>query len=212
LDSALQVFWARGYEATSIQDLVDATGLGRASLYGAFGDKRAIFARVLERYQHRVALELATAGVGRSPFAVLEALSARWVDMAYPKAGPRGCMLVLAGTTCTAEDAWVQEALGQATRANEAAFERLFRQAQAAGEVSRQRDPALLARHFIVLQQGVATAARGGIFSKERLHEIVTAALHDWREEAPISPRPSARPSRLPRPSPRRARRPARPS
>ena len=55
LDRAMEAFWARGYEATSVNDLVAATGINRGSLYGAFSDKHTLFVRVLERYdqQHR---------------------------------------------------------------------------------------------------------------------------------------------------------------
>ena len=50
LDAAMECFWNRGYEATSMRDLVDKTGITGASLYNAFGDKRAIYQRALDRY------------------------------------------------------------------------------------------------------------------------------------------------------------------
>jgi AcrR family transcriptional regulator len=196
LDAATQVFWERGYGGASIQDLVDATGLGRASLYGAFGDKQAIFGRVLARYQERVGQELAAAAAGRSPLEALEALAIRWVEMSSPRSGPRGCMLVLAGTSCSAEDAWVQEALTKASRSNEATFERMFRLAQSQGEIAADRDPAALARLFLVLMQGVATSARAGILSRERLQEAVATALQDWKAGPAAKPKRTRRAER----------------
>jgi len=53
IDAALHAFWARGFEATSISDLVDVTGVNRASLYAGFGDKRGLFLGCLQRYEAR---------------------------------------------------------------------------------------------------------------------------------------------------------------
>src|SRR3954467_5082431 len=54
LDQVMFLFWHKGYEATGLADLEQATGLGRQSLYGAFGDKRALFLRIVERYFERI--------------------------------------------------------------------------------------------------------------------------------------------------------------
>src|SRR5580765_1495362 len=53
IDSAVDCFWARGYEATSVRDLAEHMGIGGASLYNAYGDKRALFTKALERYANR---------------------------------------------------------------------------------------------------------------------------------------------------------------
>src|SRR6202008_4821595 len=58
LDRAMTTFWTRGYEATSIDDLVEATGIGRGSLYGTFGDKRQLFLAALDRYWDTVGMEM----------------------------------------------------------------------------------------------------------------------------------------------------------
>ena len=61
LDAAMGVFWARGYAATSLTDLSEATGMNRPSLYAAFGDKRSVFLRALHRYSARMAREVGQA-------------------------------------------------------------------------------------------------------------------------------------------------------
>ena len=58
LDKAIEVFWAKGYEATSIQDLVDAMGIQRGSLYGTFGSKQELFLKSLDRYSLVVVKDL----------------------------------------------------------------------------------------------------------------------------------------------------------
>src|SRR5574338_661411 len=102
LDRATQLFWARGYEATSVQDLVDALGVNRASLYATFGDKAQLFEAVLERYGEQVngalvkALAPPTAGVEavRAWFKVL-------IEMATQPRGARGCLFLNTVTGCT---------------------------------------------------------------------------------------------------------------
>jgi TetR/AcrR family transcriptional repressor of nem operon len=90
LDAAMAVFWAKGYHATSLADLMAATGLAKASLYGAFGDKHSLFATVLRRYvDQRVALMAADLGSSRSPAKALLSYLRR---QAAEAVGGRGCL------------------------------------------------------------------------------------------------------------------------
>src|SRR5579871_5573106 len=111
LDRALATFWEHGYEGTSIDDLVTATGLGRASLYGAFGDKERIFEKVLERYCSHLGDPLA-AGAEGSARAALERLLRTLVLKSSPKSGPRGCFLLSAvvggDTPASAHEAYTE--------------------------------------------------------------------------------------------------------
>ena len=95
LDRATELFWTRGYEATSVQDLVDALGVNRASLYATFGDKGQLFAAVLRRYGEQVSDALLEALA--PPAAGAEAVRA-WFKVLIEKAtqprGPRGCLLL----------------------------------------------------------------------------------------------------------------------
>src|SRR5215468_3840815 len=99
LDRATQVFWSRGYEGTSVQDLVDALGVNRASLYSTFGDKAQLFAAVLERYG-----ELVNGVVSRTlaPPAAGAAAVRAWfkalIEAATDPRGPKGCLLINALT------------------------------------------------------------------------------------------------------------------
>jgi AcrR family transcriptional regulator len=174
LDAALQQFWAHGYEATSIEDLVQATGLGRASLYGAFGCKEQLFARVVDRYLSK-APSLSASGAATSPRAALEQMAQQWVDGVCAKRGPRGCLLSLAasgdGPAC------VRATVEAARRTQHQRLAALIARGQSMGELATGREPEALARFLFVTQQGVATAARAGV-SREELAEAVREALH----------------------------------
>ncbi|NUP08478.1 MAG: TetR/AcrR family transcriptional regulator [Polyangiaceae bacterium] len=176
LDKALDVFWSKGYEAASVQDLVDATGLGRASLYGAFGDKEQLFKRVLGHYIERVGGALAELEAEPSTVRALERLFGAWVSTTCPKSGPRGCFLVLSGTSCEGREAWARGLLEQSMKQTEALLERLLRRGQEAGELRVDRDPAATARILVVMLQGVATAARAG-WSREKLKSVTGDVL-----------------------------------
>src|SRR4029453_18026773 len=91
LGRATEVFWARGYEATSVQDLVDALGVNRASLYATFGDKAQLFSAVIHRYRENVNAVIRDA---LAPPAAGAAAVRAWymalIRMATQSGGPRG--------------------------------------------------------------------------------------------------------------------------
>lgn len=90
LEAAVNVFWQKGFEATSLDDLTKAMGLSRSSFYGTFGDKQSLFLRVVEHYSNngiRNLKEVAATADGNAVDAMMQAIS-------DPKGGPRGCLLV----------------------------------------------------------------------------------------------------------------------
>lgn len=175
LDQALATFWEHGYEGTSIDDLVAATGLGRASLYGAFGDKERIFAKALERYCECVAGALDAVQEEPSPRLALDKLLRAQVVNSTPKSGPRGCFLL---SMTVGGDAPVEarEAHAQYTNRVERALVALVRRGQQSGEFTRAADAQAVARMLTVLLQGVAAGARAGR-SKAQLEAAIEAAL-----------------------------------
>jgi TetR/AcrR family transcriptional repressor of nem operon len=178
LDRALHAFWSKGYEGTSVQDLVDETGLGRASLYGAFGDKEQLFKRVLAHYVERAGAEMSTLEDEPSALLALERLFTSWLSVTCPKSGPRGCFLVLSGTSSADREAWARALLEQSMKQTEASLERIVRRGQEVGELKASRDPATVARFLVVLLQGVATASRAG-WSRDKLKCVASEALLD---------------------------------
>jgi AcrR family transcriptional regulator len=161
LDRALSTFWEHGYEGTSIDELVAATGLGRASLYGAFGDKEQIFAKALERYCARAGEALAIGDDEPSARAALERLLRALVVKSLPKSGPRGCFL-LSSTVGGDAPAAARRAYAEYAAGLERALTALVRRGQESGELTRAADAQAVARMIAVLLQGVAASARAG--------------------------------------------------
>ena len=134
LDAAQRVFEARGYEAASVQDLVDATGISRSSLYATWGDKHGLFLAVLDRYVE--AGQRQTAGLCQAP--PLDALRAILEAWSQPGEA-RGCLLVNATAECAGRDPATAERAERARLAIRERLASLVRQAQARGEIRPER-------------------------------------------------------------------------
>jgi len=155
------LFWAKGYEATGIVELEQATGLGRQSLYGAFGDKRALFLRIVERYFERVLKPhvvdvLDAPGSGR---ANIERILSQWESVASA-AEFHGCLVGNSVPEFGAKDVQMSEVLGRKLELLEAAFNRALRRAKQSGEVNPELDNRATARSLLTIGQGLAVVAR----------------------------------------------------
>ena len=155
LDSAMHVFWAQGYEATSLDDLCAATGLSRSSLYAAFGDKRALLLKSIDRYtDERVAAFLGARLAGSLPIRrQIEAFLDELIDRIVTGPGRRGCFL----GNCAAELARDDREAAAHVRRGFAHIEATFREALARarnkGEIDGDIDA--LARFLMCATQGL---------------------------------------------------------
>ena len=179
LDRAMTVFWTRGYEATSIDDLIEATGINRGSLYSTFGDKRRLFLMALDRYWKTVASamidELSDPDPRRAIERMFEALIQRTNDPRFP----RGCFITntsLECPTCGDEiSRKVMEKLGQ----QETAIYQVLRKAQAEGRLSPTHDARALARFFLGVSWGI-NAVNRTVADPEVLRDMVRSAMTVW--------------------------------
>jgi TetR/AcrR family transcriptional repressor of nem operon len=161
LERAMHVFWAKGYEATGIADLEEATGLGRQSLYGAFGDKRALFARVVDFYFERV-LKPGIVDVLDAPGSArqnLEVIFDRWIEVA---AAPdfNGCLVGNGVSAMSPGDPELADLLRRKLKLLEEALVRVLRRAQDAREVPATLEPRATARSLLAISQGLAVIGR----------------------------------------------------
>lgn len=179
LAAALCVFRAKGYEAASVQDLVDATGLSRSSLYAAFGDKHGLFLAVLDRYasEGRETLRDLCA-CGASPLGALRAHLERTASA--PADGglpPLGCLMTNVAAEVASRDPETARRACDARLGMTEAFERLVREAQARGEVGSDRDPRVLARFLTGAVYGLHGLQKAGA-GAEALADMVETTLH----------------------------------
>jgi TetR/AcrR family transcriptional repressor of nem operon len=176
LDKALGVFWEHGYSATSLSDLLESTGLAKGSLYKAFGDKRQLFVRALERYLERGRNSLDDLSRGGSPRAVLRKWLMNVVDMVTCAGVRKGCMAV----NCTIELAPHDEELRGILRHQEKALERIYARLIAAGveagEFRTGLDPHAGARWLTTMVDGLQVRGKLGLTRNAAL-ETVDMAL-----------------------------------
>src|SRR5271170_1976714 len=103
LDRALQVFWRKGFEGASLADLTKAMGINRPSLYAAFGDKEALFRKVLDRYADGPASYVREALQEPTARAVMERLLRGAAEISADRHSPRGCLMVQGALACGKE-------------------------------------------------------------------------------------------------------------
>ncbi|RKR86928.1 TetR family transcriptional regulator [Micromonospora pisi] len=177
LRAALELFWERGYEATSMADLVAHLGVARASIYATFGSKRELYLRALDHYGEIVdpllLRELAQPG---PVLPSVRALVRRFAAEAAGPGGARGCFVVNTAVELAPHDQSAQQRVAASWDHLEAVLASALIRAQAQGELVPDRDPRALSRLLLVLMQGIRVVGKvpGGA---RRLPDAVTQAL-----------------------------------
>ncbi|HWK72487.1 MAG TPA: TetR/AcrR family transcriptional regulator [Burkholderiaceae bacterium] len=160
LDKAVQCFWNQGYEATSVRDLINETGLTGASLYNAFGDKRALYQRALDHYVSRtVAQRIQNCDV-LPPREAIGAFFADIVQRSLSDPQHKGCMLVNSALELAPHDPEFQKIVAGVLKQIERFFFEHARAGQADGSISRSNPPEVLAKHLLGVLMGVRVLAR----------------------------------------------------
>ena len=177
LEKATELFWLRGYEATSVRDLLHGMGIGRGSLYDTFGDKRALFLAALDRYCETHAARTAEVlrGPGSAKDAVRKVFEAA-VDGLSGDELRRGCLLANTAVELAPHDPEVAERVSRSLRRTEEAFRAALIQTQTSGEIPTRHDPRVLARFLLNNLQGMRVLARAGA-DRTTLEDAARVAL-----------------------------------
>lgn len=177
LQRALALFWRRGYEATSMADLVEHLGIGRASLYATFGSKHELYLKALERYVRQCdpdPVELLSQPGPALP--AVRALVEHYAEESARDTERLGCMIVNAAAELLPAD----ETVGRFVEANwtrlETALTSALVRARAQGELAPDADPQALARFVLVFIQGLRLVSKGH-GDVARLRDAATQAL-----------------------------------
>lgn len=178
-DAAMQVFWQRGYAATSIQDLVEGTGLSRSSLYNAFDSKHGLYTCALKRYQEQSNANITLLAQDAPAKALVRQLLLRIVDDELDDTQRLGCLAANAALEVAGQDPVVAELVAQNFRRVEAALERLLRRGQAEGDIDPGKNPAALASFVVCTVQGLRVLGKGSAPDerRERLLNVLEVVL-----------------------------------
>jgi AcrR family transcriptional regulator len=179
LDSALKVFWRKGYEGATLPDLTKAMGINRPSLYAAFGNKEALFRKAIDRYIDGPASRVREALREPTARAVVERLWSGSIDLTAGSRNPRGCFLVQAALACGDEADCVRREVAKRRARLEVRLRERFEQAISEEDLPSSADPADLAKYVATVANGIAVQAAGGA-TRHELSRVADLALLAW--------------------------------
>lgn len=176
LDKAIEIFWHKGYNGTSAQDLVTHLGLSRSSLYDTFGDKQKLFAKALRRYHDANYIKIkeileASVNVKETlsvifKLAVVESLEDRIT---------KGCFMVNSAVELAMHDTEIATIVTDNRKIMEEVFYNAVKKGQESGQISSKNDARLLARFIFNNYSGIRVLARGGEKDKQVYDDILKA-------------------------------------
>ena len=177
VDGAIRAFWAKGYDATSISDLVEAMQINKGSLYNAFGSKKALFIRALLKYdrEHRQAC-LKDLEALDDPVSAIEALFDTLIAESRADAEHKGCFLINTALDLPNHSKDVQDMVTSALWDLEAFFQRNLKRARARGQVAATLDVDQAAKSLLTHIVGLRVLARGA-FDAAGLEAVRAQAL-----------------------------------
>ncbi|MFW7267807.1 TetR/AcrR family transcriptional regulator [Gluconacetobacter sp. Hr-1-5] len=183
LCAAMRLFWDRGYDGTSFDDLIAAMGISPSSFYNAFGGKEALYQEAIDTYLKVAAAWFFTILNDQADRADTRAIFERLLTTAAAEFTrddlPTGCMIAAAATQCAPTQARLRDLLATQRTQSEAALATRLRQGLQAGDLPPGTDTDALAAFYSAILRGMAVQARDGA-PREKLLEIARIAMHAW--------------------------------
>ncbi|KHO16637.1 TetR family transcriptional regulator [Acinetobacter baumannii] len=178
-EAAMKVFWQRGYAGTSIQDLVEGTGLGRGSLYNTFGSKYGVYEFALKRYYEITACNIAMLSEDGTVKELIRRLLMKIVSEELNDTENMGCMVANASLEMARHDEGIADLVAKNLSRMERAISTLILRGQANGEIDATKKPDALARFIVSTIQGIRVVSKGSEKKchSERLVDIVDVAI-----------------------------------
>ncbi|GAB2701666.1 TetR/AcrR family transcriptional regulator [Mucilaginibacter koreensis] len=177
LKKAMCLFWDKGYNGTSMQELVDGLGISRSSLYDTFGDKHQLYLKALEAYQQGYGNQLCTL-ISQVPSAkaAIRGILDLVVGELLNDQNRRGCFVVNAGIELAAHDAKVNALVCENELQLESAFLKVLRQGQESGEIPPAKDAQALARFLNNTVKGMQVSVKSTT-DKSFFEDVVRVVL-----------------------------------
>jgi len=179
LDRAMHVFWRKGYEGTSLADLTRAMRINAPSLYAAFGNKEALFGKVMVRYVAGPASYLPKALEAPTARQAIEQVLAGVISLQTADSHPGGCLIVQAAVAAGDGSSRMRKMAIARLAVVEADIRKRLESARAKGDLPRSAKPAELARFVLGTMSGIAVAGATGA-SRRHLQTIANVALRAW--------------------------------
>lgn len=178
VDSAMQVFWAKGYDSSSLSDLIKATGVNKGSFYNAFGSKKKLFTMALLKYEREQRKEILAGFTALAdPINAIAKLFDELIAQSHTDSEKKGCFLVNTALDLPNHDADIQELVKKGLKGTEAFFAEQLQLGLELGVVSQRVDPARDAKGLLSLLIGLRVLARG-VFDNEDLLAIKAQAMN----------------------------------
>ena len=175
----MTVFWAKGYEGTSLSDLTEAMGINRPSLYAAYGNKEQLFRKALERYGDGPASYERDALAQPTGREVAEGLLRGAADVQTDPDTPAGCLATLGTTYCADESSPVGKVLIASRLAGHAAIRERLERARAEGDLPADADPKALTHYIGTVVCGMAVLAASGA-TRQELERVIELTMRAW--------------------------------
>ncbi|WP_186229227.1 TetR/AcrR family transcriptional regulator [Burkholderia gladioli] len=179
LEAALLVFWQKGYEGASFDDLTQATGVARPGLYAAFGNKEALFLKALDLYETRYLGFMSAALDAASSREVVERILHGCARLHTMSHAHTGCLGLNGALACSDDAASIQHELNRRRNASQAALRKRLERAQREGDLPASADCATLAAYVAAVTQGMAVQAKAGA-SRKTLEALAAHVLDGW--------------------------------
>ncbi|MEV6562880.1 TetR/AcrR family transcriptional regulator [Nocardia sp. NPDC051756] len=176
---AMELFWSRGYEATSVRDLTEHLGIGQGSLYAAFGDKDGLYRAALEHYRSTLAAAaLRSLEQGADARSAIRTMLIERIRIAVEHDG-RGCLVVNAACERLPADPSIRRMVRDVQEASRDALAEVLRVAIARGEIAAQHDPHTLAAFLVTFLNGLLVSSKitPDTHALEPLVEVALVAL-----------------------------------
>lgn len=177
IEKAMQVFWHKGYEATSMEDLLNAMDLNRGSLYDTFGDKRQLFLKVIDRYCTTFASSKFSLLDQPGPaLPTLRRFISGMIEGGLADPQRRGCLIANTVMELSPHENEIAGTLRQALKMVEDTFFNVLARAKQQGELKNDKDPRALARFLTTMMQGTIVMIKAGA-SADVVKQTVETAL-----------------------------------
>ncbi|HTD40689.1 MAG TPA: TetR/AcrR family transcriptional regulator [Mucilaginibacter sp.] len=177
LTKAMNLFWHKGYNGTSMQDLVDGLGISRSSMYDTFGDKHSLFIRALENYK-KISINEMKASVDNAPTAkeAIRKMFEYIVTELLRDDLHKGCFLVNAAVELASHDQEINKMLCENDKQLEKYFYEAIKKGQSTGEIPAEKNAHALAQFILNSIKGIRVTARSGT-DKKIFQDIIDVTM-----------------------------------